>query len=91
MSATDPKQPFASEVKNLKNMNTFLKIVAIVLFFLGVLFCSIGTPYQGDMFWYGPYEKITKSEGRRLTRSAIVGILFVLAAFAIWKFAAVAE
>jgi len=72
-------------------LNTFLKVIAIILILLGILICSMGTPYQGDMFHFGPYEKIHESEGRRLTRFAIVGIAFVAAGAGILKFGVVPE
>jgi len=51
----------------------------------------MGTPYQGDMFHYGPYERIHESEGKRLLWLAIVGILFVAAGLGILKFIVVPE
>jgi hypothetical protein len=51
----------------------------------------MGTPYQGDQFWYGPYEKVTKSEGKRQTGLAIVGLFLIGGGIAIFVFADVPD
>ena len=68
-------------------MNTLLKVAAVILIVLGIVFCSMGTPYQGEMFWFGPYEEEGKSEGKRKARLAILGLILIGAGIGLFKFA----
>lgn len=72
-------------------MNTILKVVAGSLIVLGIVFCSMGTPYQGEMFWFGRYEEEGKSEGKRKARLAILGLILIGAGIGLFKFADIAN